>query len=94
MDDAFIRRFSSIIYFPPPRPAERLLLLQKSFPRKLRLHEDTDLDAIAAAYDLTGSHIMNIVQYISLNALERNNFTVSQADILKGVRRELEKEGK
>lgn len=94
MDDAFIRRFSSIIYFPPPRPAERLLLLQKSFPRKLRLQEDTDLEAIAAAYDLTGSHIMNIVQYISLNALERNNFTVSQADILKGVRRELEKEGK
>lgn len=94
MDDAFIRRFSSIIYFPPPRPAERLQLLQQSFPSELRMLPDVDMEAIAAAYELTGSHVMNIVQYICLNALERNNLEVSQADILKGVRRELEKEGK
>ncbi len=94
MDDAFIRRFSSIIYFPPPRPAERLRLLEKSFPPAIHLQPDVDLSAIAAAYELTGSHIMNIVQYVCLNALEGNNFTISHNDILKGVKRELEKEGK
>jgi SpoVK/Ycf46/Vps4 family AAA+-type ATPase len=94
MDDAFIRRFSSIVYFPPPRPEERLQLLQKAFPGEVELQKDVDLPAIAAAHELTGSHIMNMVQYVCLTALERGNLALSHQDILSGVRRELEKEGK
>ncbi|MGN7721093.1 ATP-binding protein [Chitinophaga sp. 22620] len=94
MDDAFIRRFSSIVYFPPPRPEERLQLLQKAFPGEVKLQKDVDLPAIAAAHELTGSHIMNMVQYVCLTALERGNLALSHQDILSGVRRELEKEGK
>jgi hypothetical protein len=37
---------------------------------------------------------MNMVQYVCLTALERGNLALSHQDILSGVRRELEKEGK
>jgi hypothetical protein len=94
IDEAFIRRFNSIIYFPAPGEEERFQLLQKGFPPTLTLASDVDLRAIAARYELTGSHIINAIQYICLAALERGDFSVSNDDIIKGVRRELEKEGK
>lgn len=94
MDDAFVRRFNSIIYFAPPKVEERLQLWQRSFPPKIGFRKDVDMKAIAQAHELNGSHIMNVVQYICLTALERGDLTISQDDILKGVRRELEKEGK
>lgn len=94
MDDAFLRRFNSIIYFPPPQPEQRYELLRKSFPSKVKLEKDVNLEAIAANYELTGSHIINAVQYICLNALEKGNYSISQNDIVKGVKRELEKEGR
>lgn len=94
IDEAFVRRFNSIIYFPAPQKEERLLLWEKAFPPAVRLEEDADLDAIAANYELTGSHIMNAVQYICLDALERGTCSISNQDIVRGVRRELEKEGK
>lgn len=94
MDEAFVRRFNSIIYFPPPSVEERLRLWRQSFPAAVRLGKDVDLEAIAAAYELTGAHIMNVVQYLCLSALEKGTGELTQADLLRGIRRELEKEGK
>ncbi|GAA0560592.1 ATP-binding protein [Chitinophaga japonensis] len=94
MDDAFIRRFNALIYFPPPQPAERYLLWTKAFPPAITLDEDTDLRSIADTYALTGSHIINVVQHICLNALEKGVYNISQEIIIQGIKRELEKEGK
>ncbi|QEC54337.1 ATPase family protein associated with various cellular activities (AAA) [Anseongella ginsenosidimutans] len=94
IDEAFIRRFNSIIYFPPPSAEERLRLWQQVFPAAVSLEKDVDLEAIASGYELTGSHILNIVQYICLSALEKGEQRVSMADILRGIQREMEKEGK
>ncbi|WP_341834757.1 ATP-binding protein [Chitinophaga pollutisoli] len=94
MDDAFIRRFNSIVYFPPPRAEDRLQLWKKAFPAAAKLQKDVDLKAVAEQYELTGSHILNVVQYVCLSALDRGSPLVSQTDILRGVKRELEKEGK
>jgi hypothetical protein len=94
IDEAFLRRFNSIVYFPAPSEEERYLLLSKAFPAAVTLAPDVDLRAIAARYELTGSHIMNAVQHICLGALNQGVSCVSTDDILRGVRRELEKEGK
>ncbi|WP_109700009.1 ATP-binding protein [Chitinophaga deserti] len=94
MDDAFIRRFNSIIYFPPPRAEDRLLLWKKAFPAAAKLQKDVDLKAVAEQYELTGSHILNVVQYVCLQALDRGGPEIGHADVLRGVKRELEKEGK
>ena len=47
LDDAFTRRFESIIYFPMPRPEERLRLWQQGFSPKAKLDENLDLERIA-----------------------------------------------
>ncbi|WP_158860103.1 ATP-binding protein [Lunatibacter salilacus] len=94
IDAAFIRRFNSIVYFPLPKAEDRLLLWEKSLPDQIQLGKDVKLKEISGQYELTGSHIMNIVQYISLVSLESRNFVISKELMLKGIKRELEKEGK
>ena len=94
IDQAFARRFESVIYFPMPRPEERLRLWRQSFSPKARLEESVDLDKIATQYELCGGSIMNVVRYASLQALERGSSLVSLETLERGVRREHAKEGK
>ena len=53
-----------------------------------------DLNALARQYELTGAHIMNIVQFACLQALSRDEKHISNGDILEGIRKEFIKEGK
>lgn len=94
IDTAFIRRFNAIIYFPPPKAEERLALWEKSIPENLQIEKNLILKDIADGYELTGSHIMNVVQYISLVSLETRNSILTKELMIRGIRRELEKEGK
>ena len=94
IDDAFLRRFQSIVHFPMPKQAERKRIWTEAFPRKARLEESVDLARIASKYDVTGGMIMNVVQYASLMALSRGGSTVLLDDIEEGIRRELLKEGR
>jgi len=94
IDQAFARRFESVIYFPMPRPEERLRLWRQSFSPKARLEESVDLDKIAAQYELCGGSIMNVVRYASLQTLESGSSTVTLETLQRGIRREHAKEGK
>lgn len=94
IDDAFIRRFQSIIHFPLPSPKERIRLWQMAFPAQLQLAEQVNLSTLSTTYDLTGADIMNIVQYCCLQALQRGEITIQESDLLDAVKRELSKAGK
>jgi hypothetical protein len=94
IDSAFARRFESIIYFPIPRPEERLLLWQQGFSPKARLEPSIDLEKIATQYELCGGAIMNVVRYASLQALENGDSVVTLETLQRGIRREHAKEGK
>jgi len=94
IDEAFVRRFNSIIYFPKPKPEERLLLWQKAFPSKVTLEKDIDLEKVARDYELTGSHIINIVQYACLSALDQQINVLNNELLKKCIQVELAKEGK
>ena len=93
LDEAFTRRFEAIIYFPIPRPKERLKLWQQGFSPEAELSE-LDLEKIANQHDLSGGAIMNIIRYASLETLKRNCNQIKQEDVLQGIRREYAKEGK
>jgi ATP-dependent 26S proteasome regulatory subunit len=58
--------------------------------------QDVSIEQIAQQYELSGGSIINIVQYASLMALNRDNktMTIMQDDILQGIRKEFRKEGK
>ncbi|BAY29879.1 AAA superfamily ATPase [Nostoc carneum NIES-2107] len=94
IDEAFIRRFQSIIQFPMPNAKERSQLWQMAFPFQIKLAESVDLPKLSAAYELTGSDILNIVQHCCLQALQRGDAVIHHEDILDAIKRELNKAGK
>lgn len=94
MDEAFARRFQSMVYFPMPGPEERLRLWRGAFSKKTPLESAVDLDALAREYEVTGGAIINVVRYASLMALRRGGKTILLQDIRQGIRREFRKDGK
>ncbi|MBW8686818.1 ATP-binding protein [Chitinophaga rhizophila] len=94
IDEAFGRRFQSMIYFPVPAPAQRERIWQQSFPKHVALDADVNLSEIARKYELAGGAIINVVQYSCLSALKRNSETILLKDIQTGIRKEFNKEGK
>lgn len=94
IDEAFIRRFQSIIHFPMPRTQERIRLWRQSFPSKMELGADVDFDLLAQKFELSGAEIMNVVQHICLNVLSRESLRIQYDDITNAIRREFVKSGK
>ena len=94
IDDAFARRFQSVIRFPMPDAAQRKAIWTRSFSTQTEFEDSISWDDIAREYELTGGAIMNVVQYASVMAMSRGERTIRLRDILQGVRREYQKEGK
>jgi hypothetical protein len=94
IDEAFTRRFQSIIYFPVPTEEQRYRIWENAFSKKTIKENDLDIKQIAAKYELTGGTIMNVVRYSSLKALSRNENVIKKADIEQGIKKEFMKEGK
>lgn len=94
IDEAFSRRFQSMIHFPMPGSEQRLRLWKQAFSEKSRLEDHTDLKEIASKYEMTGGAIVNVSRYSSLMALKRSSNIILKKDILAGIRKEFGKEGK
>lgn len=94
MDDAFNRRLQAVIYFPVPKSKERYILWQKAFSPKSEFEDDLDLKYIADKFKIAGGSIMNVVRYSSLMALSRGENIIRMFDVMEGIKRELEKDGK
>lgn len=93
-DEAFSRRFQAVVEFPMPTQTERYRLWKEAIPSQVELDEKTSLKAIARDYKLAGGAILNIVRYVLLMTLQKQIHIIDHADLLTGIRRELQKEGK
>lgn len=94
LDDAFTRRFQSVIYFPIPGKKERLQLWRRSFSPFSRLENDIDIEKISEKYEMAGGAIMNVIRYASLMAIARKTNTITMKDLNRGIQREYAKEGR
>lgn len=94
MDEAFTRRFQSMIHFSIPSPEERYKLWQQAFSDTCTLHPEIDLMKIAYDYELTGGAIINILRFCALAVIKRNDTVVTSHELLAGLRREFKKENK
>ncbi len=94
IDEAFSRRFQSIIHFPMPDKNLRKQLWAGSFSPRSTLAADIDLDEIAAKYELSGGAIMNVIRFCSLMAMKRDSIEISRTDLEQGIYREFSKEGR
>ncbi len=94
IDEAFVRRFQSIVQFNTPSAAERLQLWESSWPERVRFAPELDLTRVARSYEVTGADIINIVQAVCLQLLDRNEECITEPLLLDGIRREFNKAGK
>jgi AAA+ superfamily predicted ATPase len=94
IDEAFARRFQSAVYFSMPDVEQRLALWQGMFQKAERLDKDVDFDFLAEKYELSGGAITNVVRYAAVRATSLNRAVVMQEDLIKGIAKELIKEGR
>lgn len=94
IDTAFARRFESVIYFPMPRPEERVRLWRQGFSAKAKFDPTLDIEKIARDHTLAGGAIMNVIRHGCLQALKDGARAITTEDLLNGIRREHAKEGK
>ncbi len=92
MDDAFIMRFHTMIHFPLPNAAERLVLWEKMMPAIYEPESAVNLKELASKYELTGAAILNIVYHATLKCLSNNDVFIRWPDMLEGIRLEYKKE--
>ena len=94
VDEAFSRRFEQIIHFPMPRKRERHLIWQKGLPENTTLEPGIDLKQLAAQYEMSGGMVMNVIRFVCLQAIARDQTVLKQADFVEGARREYAKDNR
>jgi len=94
MDDAFTRRFQSIIHFNMPTVEERYQLWQNAFSGKCTLSDEIDLFQVAEDHELAGGAIINVLRFCALSAIRRNDSVVTKQELFTAIKREFKKENK
>jgi len=94
IDEAFARRFQSLVYFPMPDVALRQRLWKNTLNGRSDLADSVELSQLASEFELSGGAITNIVRYGAISALQMNRNSINREDLVRGVTRELRKEGK
>ena len=94
LDEAFLRRFHSVVHFPMPNAQERFDLWRKTLPASLVIDKSVDLTDLAEQYELSGASILNAIHYAALQSFSRNDGLLFHADLLDGVKKEFLKEEK
>jgi SpoVK/Ycf46/Vps4 family AAA+-type ATPase len=91
VDEAFVRRFQSMIHFPMPTAEERHKIWKNGFPVEVKLEKSIELSEIACKYEISGGAIINIIQHCALRALGRGASLIQRFDIIDGIKREYHK---
>lgn len=94
IDDAFARRFQSLVQFPMPDAEQRLRLWEGMVRHTGRLAADVDLAGLAERHELSGGAIANVVRFGALGALQAGRERIEATDLRKGIAKELRKEGR
>ncbi|HEY0476965.1 MAG TPA: ATP-binding protein [Kofleriaceae bacterium] len=97
IDPAFLRRLRYVLEFPRPEVAERRALWQRVVGELAGAERATalaaDLETLAEAIDLTGAQI-KLAVLGGLFAARRDGLALARAHLLRGLERELGKEGR
>lgn len=77
-----------------PRQNERLLIWKKGLPRVSTLEPGVGLAGIAARRKLSGGMIMNVIRYVSLQAIARGENVLRLRNFQDGISREYTKKNR
>lgn len=88
IDDAFKRRFQTMIHFTPPDERTGLRIWQENLPDKLRLDPSIRLEEVVRQYNFTAASIMNVIHKLSLIAVQKEEPTITKEELMKTMERE------
>ncbi len=91
MDKAFVRRFSSMIFFGIPNNLERKNLWESYLPKTNT--DQIDLSAISMKYQFAGGTIKSACDYLKLKFFD-GHLKIQTNDLEEACKRELKKYGK
>lgn len=94
LDEAFFRRFQSVIHFKKPTSQMRKTLWEKNFNGGMALSSTVNWDQISRQYDLTGGNIVNILQSSYIHCLGEQSDSIQLHHLERGIRKELVKSGR
>lgn len=95
IDEAFLRRFNSVISFSLPNQHEREKIWRLNMPKDSKITGQHDSIRELSRYEMAGGSIVNAIQYACLQSLGRgNDRCLSFEDVLRGISLEVEKQGK
>ncbi|SNR16920.1 ATP-binding protein [Tenacibaculum jejuense] len=93
IDDAFTRRFQSMIEFKVPDVEQRYQLWEQSFSERIPLATTIDLWKIAKQYQISGGVMMNVVRKCTLQAVAKQETEITQQSFVMAIQQEMQKEG-
>lgn len=94
IDEAFSRRFQSMIYFPMPDATQRLQLWRSLLNQPERLADDIDLLELAEQHELSGGAMVNVLRFAVLQANREASTQLHARHLQQGLAREMRKEGR
>ncbi|MEQ9405966.1 MAG: ATP-binding protein [Cyclobacteriaceae bacterium] len=94
IDEAFSRRFQSTVYFGMPDAKNRLAIWSKIFDGPLKPTEEMDLNELARDYEISGGAAINVFRYSAIKAVRRGATNICKEDLLQGIKKEFQKDGK
>jgi SpoVK/Ycf46/Vps4 family AAA+-type ATPase len=93
LDEAFLRRMQEVIDFPFPDEALRERIWRQHVPAGAPVEARIDYAFLARQFKLTGGNIKNAVMAAAFLAASQGK-KIGMAEMIRGVRMELQKEGK
>ncbi|MDL2322896.1 ATP-binding protein [Bacteroidales bacterium OttesenSCG-928-A17] len=94
LDEAFLRRFQSVLYFPIPDKQLRLKLWEQMIPEEWLNGDGDKLLQMAAEYECSGGSIVNVIQNCSIKLFGMNKSLLDKNILHESIIREQIKEGK
>ena len=88
IDEAFSRRFQSIIYFPMPTQQMRMELWKKMLPQKWLGNNPAELLKLASEEELSGGAIANVIRSCALRLLDTNQESLTVSVLKAAVQKE------
>ncbi|CAG8999760.1 MAG: ATP-dependent zinc metalloprotease FtsH [Candidatus Celerinatantimonas neptuna] len=94
IDDAFARRFQSMIYFPTPDIDQRLTLWQSLIGDHLPHDEQDQLRQIAESFPMAAGAMINVIRDAAIHAFLQQSPCITCDMLRQGIQKERRKEGK
>lgn len=88
IDEAFSRRFQSVIYFPMPSKELRAELWQKMLPKEWMGENGDELIRIASETELSGGSITNVIRRCALYLVGTKEKHLNRAILIEALQKE------